>query len=540
MLTLATDLLAAQRAPSVRPVLTVTARHNEAGQYAPRWTQQYAGIETEGDHNAVVTAAGTLIRVWVTDVNRLLTERRTNAGPSTTFSTAWSQRSIDARQNSGVAIATFGNEVRLFWVSAATPTNIRTMNSNDDGATWGAESTLYTEASTVLNLAAVAKPTGEIALIYSIGAATVKALRRSGSGVWTGPASASLSATDCFGVAVAVPSTGTDFAVVATGFVATTLPRLWALTLTDAGPPVFGAATVLEKSDVPTGAQFFYTNPYLLTAGRTRLAVRRQFTGNVGRPSDIAVSALPNAATLVTSRTWREPTVVDRPPSGNGRFYGMALSSGGSYMWLTSPGRVYRAPSTTPALEISADILALDIDWKPDGARLALTLDNSRGQYNGLTDAPSEPLTTGSELDVLVGCQTAGGPLTAASAPLFRVERWERRYEKGESALIIEANGFWTALERWRAPQQFMWVEGEANLAVILAFVLGRAGYALSNPTGALTSRAPAFVINPNETGTAVARRIVSHEPVVLVERHGVLELRAIASNEAESYSYTQ
>ncbi len=540
MLILDPALLAAQRSPSVRPVISVTARHNEAGQYAPRWTQQHAGIESENYHAAAVTAAGTLIRVWVTDVNRLLTERKPDAGPSTTFSDAWSQRSTTARQTSGCAVATFGAEVHIFWIDSATPTLIRTMSSADDGASWSGESTVSTEASTVNHLAAVAKATGEIALIYSIGAATVKALRRSAAGVWTGPASASLSATDCFGVAVAVPSTGTDFGVAATGYVATTLPRLWALTLSDTAPPVFGAATVLEKSDVPTGEQFFYTNPYLLTAGRTRLAVRRQFTGNVGRPSDIALSALPDAATLVTSRTWREATVVDRPPSGTGRDYGMALSSGGSYMWLTSPGRVYRAPSATPALEISADILALEIDWKPDGARLSLTLDNSRGQYNGLTDAPSEPLTAGSELEVLVGCQTAGGPLTAPSAPLFRVERWERRYEKGESTLVIEAQDFWAALERWRSPQQFMWVAGEASLAVILALVLGRAGYALSNPTSALTSRAPAFVINPNESGTAVARRIVAHEPVVLVERHGVIELRPVDASETDSFAYAQ
>ncbi len=248
------------------------------------------------------------------------------------------------------------------------------MNSTDDGATWGAESTLFTEASTPTYLAAVAKSGGTIALIYNIGdvgggtGATVKALRRSSGGVWTGPVSSPITMTDCFGVAVCTPSTGTDFGVAVTGHVATALPRFWSVTLTDAGPPVWGSAVVLEKSDVPIGDRFFHTNPYLLTTDRTRIAFRRQFVGNVSRFSDIGVSALPLASQLVTSRTWREALIADRAPpgfSGVGRDYGMALSSGGSYMWLTSAGRVYRAPSTSPSLDLTADVLALDIDWKP-------------------------------------------------------------------------------------------------------------------------------------------------------------------------------
>lgn len=531
MIPLATELLAAQRAPTATPRIEVRARHGEGGQYLPRWTKLYEGVEIDGHHDAAVTASGALIRAWVTAVDRILVERVPAAGPGSTFGQAWSQLS-SADEDASCAVATSGSEVLMYSV-ATDGRAIREARSANDGVSY-TTATRFTEASQVLHMTAVSKSDGRTALLWTVGSA-LRGMHRSAAGVWTGPTTWTGAAQDFTGLAVTPED---DFGVVVTGRAATSFaPRVWALRFGDGaglGVAQWSTPVELEAAEAGLVEKFEYHAPFLLSGDRTRLSLRRHFLGNVGR-NETVLTALPGATPSVVERAWREPTVIERD-----RSFGMALAGpgGGDSLWLLSPSRVYRAPASSPERDLSADVLSLDCDWTTRGGALELLLDNASGAYDDVDETPTAPLTVGSELDVRIGYRTAAGPLTTPTLPLFRVDRWERRFGSGRATLRIEASEASRSLDRWRAPQQFLWAAGADDLAEILTFIGGRAGYAVVNETARLADRAPDFTIKPGDTGAQAAARIIDRAPVALLERHGVLRIRPLDAVEAAAYEY--
>ena len=541
MLTLHADLLAAQRSRTATPVLTLTARHAEAGQYLPRFQFAAGDATSEEFHAAATTIAGTHIRA-VIDAGRLFRYRVTAPTPASDFFGAGIQVNATVG-TAGCAVATSGTEVLLFCVNAA-GTGILEHRSADDGATFGAPTTLFTEAAAVTYIAAVSKADGAVMLVWNTGAvgagtgATLRCARRSSGLVWGAAVSSALSMGDCFGVAVATPTTGTAFQAAVTGRTTTALaPRLWALTLTDAVPPVWGTAIVLETAESGLVDKYEYHQPTLLNAGdRLRMTYNRIFLGNVSRHETV-LTALPGPAYSVTDRRWREPTLIRSTAATQ---FGLHIAGpGNGYLWITGSNSIWSAPYPSPTRDLSADLLALTADWKPDGGSLTLALDNSAGQYNDLSDdSLDDALSLGSEIVVALGYRTASGDRTAQPLPLYRVERLDRLYAEGKSTVQVTAREAFRWLERWHNPSQILIAAGVDSLSEVLAQVAARAGYPLADPTSALAARTPALTINPGESGRSAIARIIGRVPSRLYERQGTLTVRDLADTDAPTYIY--
>ena len=417
MLVLDPDLLAAQRAASVVPIVEVTARHAEAGQYLPRFQLTGTDAAIEEQHAAATTVAGTHIRALV-DAARLFRFRVASPTPASGFFTSGSVINATVGQ-AGCAVATSGSEVLIFCVNTA-GTSILQHRSTDDGASFGAPTTLFTEASTITFLAAVSKVDDTTALVWMTGSAgggtgaTLRCARRSAGLVWGAAVSSALSMGDCVGVAVATPTSGTAFQVVVAGTTPSSelAPHLWALTMSDAAPPAWGTAVNLERSESGLVDKYEYAQPTLLNAGdRLRMTYRRTFLGNISRLETV-LTALPGASYSVTDRRWREPTVIrSRIPSAD---YGLHIAGpGNGYLWISGSNSVYHAPYPSPTRDMSADLLSLSAGWQPDGGTLELTLNNSAGQYNDMNHELTDPLTVGSEIVVKLGYRTVSGDRTA-------------------------------------------------------------------------------------------------------------------------------
>lgn len=594
MLTLSADLLAAQKAPTAVPVVQVVARHAEAGQYLPRWEQIYAAAGSDY-HAAAVTASGALIRV-ITNSAAVLNERSVidvNGNPEFPFGTTFVNMGA-ARSTSGCAIATVGTEVLIYAVSA-NGLNIQEFRSTDSGLNYAAPVTRFTETKVITHLAAVAKPGGEVALLWNTGGGDVDATdaalfgaRRSAAGTWSAKVTSPVAMRDCFGVAVCTPPTGmTNFGVVTCGRTpnsgATPLaPRMWGENLTDADPPAFQFLIELEKAESGLVEKFEFHRPFLHTAdaSRSRLTYRRAYLGT-GSGKGIADSVITHLPALhgVAVRRWRQPTVVD-----DNQTAGLAISGPGgtNFLWLTSSGRVYRAPAVMPSYDLSNDVIALSARWGADGGSLDLTLSNPKTEYNVLSDGSDNPfasLTTGSELSIALGYRTPAGTFTSEALPLYRVERIDRVYGGGRHTVQVRAREAFHQLQRWRNPTQIIIPPNTDNLFEVLKQIAAKAGgYTVTGSSSALAARLPqlsfgpdfrlptpprrftpqtiktyveainaaiarevredSLTLNANETGRAIVAKLVDKVPQAIFERRGVLTLRDIDAAEAAVYSY--
>jgi hypothetical protein len=89
MRTLTSSLLAAQKAHSRIPAVSVQARNLITGVVNLKWTRLYTGSEADYYHAVTLPGDGSLIRLRITpisDARKLYRQRVTSPGPSSDFS----------------------------------------------------------------------------------------------------------------------------------------------------------------------------------------------------------------------------------------------------------------------------------------------------------------------------------------------------------------------------------------------------------------------------------------------------------------------
>ena len=187
-------LLAAQRSASAVPYLKVVVSDRVGGIKRLAWTRLYTGAEPDGYHAAAMAGDGSLIRARVTG-GHVYYQRVTNPGAGSNFA-AWTD--LGAAANADVALCADGSRVLLFYVDAG-GTQVKVRESTDNGATLGAAVTAATAGGAVTWLAADVKASGDVVLLYSVGATVFSAKQTAGA--WGSPAAWTNTAASITGLA---------------------------------------------------------------------------------------------------------------------------------------------------------------------------------------------------------------------------------------------------------------------------------------------------------------------------------------------------
>jgi hypothetical protein len=486
------------------------------------WQRLYSGSEADSYHAATMPGDASLIRCRV-DSGSLYRQRVTNPGPGSNFSN-WTF--VDSAANAGVALASQGTQVLLFYVG----TNGRTIyvrESSDYGATFGSATAITTTAAAVGWLGADLKADNTVLLIYSVGG-TVYAVKRSG-GTWGSPVAWTNSLASVSGLACQYEA---DFDVVVSGSDAQGAYKVWTCIYGDGysqAPNTWSPLREVALASAGSGMEF--RAPFLAYPDVFRLTFVEKYTGSesYSRPY---LSFSPATADYVNN-LWREPVPMNL--SSN---YGLAIAYSTSAVWLTTPAGVWQASLTTPALDVSADVLELTAETDPNGGRLRLVLPNDDGRYLDLSGEKAVIKGSG-EVRVSPGYQTASGPL-ASSGPAYWIEGWEYTSGEGKATFVLHARDAWQLLEGWRSRRQYAWAQGERNIFQLLSFIMARAGLEFSSAgsSSVVTDLYPSFTIHPGESGATAVRRLLAMVPDVIFFRGHFAYIKNPQADEASDYSY--
>jgi len=522
MRTLPSALLAAQKSASAIPYVKVEIADRISGVRRLEWERLYSGSEADSYHAATMPGDGSLIRCRV-DSGSLYVQRVVSPGPGSNFSN-WTL--TDAAANAGVALASRAAQVLWFYVGTNGKT-IYLRESNDYGATFGSATAITTAATAVGWLAADLKADNTVLLIYSVGS-TVYAMKRS-DGAWDSPTAWTNSLASVSGLACQYEA---DFDVVVSGSDAQGAYKVWTCIYGDGYSQAVDTWSPLREVTIASaGSDMEFRAPFLAYPDVFRLTFVEKYTGSesYSRPY---FSFSPATADYVNN-LWREPV-----PMNLASDYGLAIAYSTSDVWLTTPWGVWQASLTTPALDVTADVLEMTSETDPDGGRLRLVLRNDDGRYLDLSGEKAV-IKLGGEVRPSPGYQTASGPLVS-SGLAYWIEGWEYTSGEGKATLVLHARDAWQLLERWRSHRQYAWAQGEKNIFQLLSFIMARAGLEFSSAgsSGIVADLYPSFTIHPGESGATAAHRLLAMVPDVVFVRGHFTYIKNPQADEASDYSY--
>ncbi|MEO6398287.1 MAG: hypothetical protein ABIP13_07440, partial [Tepidiformaceae bacterium] len=268
-----------QRSPNRRPAFTVTASAKRFGIEHPRWTRYYTGVEADAPTAVVVANDGSLVRAR-NNAGALDWSRVTSPGPGSTFS-SWTNI-VAVTSGNAIAMCAKASEILLAYVDNTSLT-LKIRTSSDNGASWSAATTIVTEASAIVGMAAAYRPNGDACLFYCVGT-NVKTLRRV-AGVWAGVGTSwSRSGSVATLTGVAATHDGGDFPVVVTGTaVTTTHKRVWGCLFGDgsalASNTWSGLVSIAEADSLSTTS---FAGPSIIMLGAVpHASYAHKETGNV-------------------------------------------------------------------------------------------------------------------------------------------------------------------------------------------------------------------------------------------------------------------
>jgi len=515
-------LLAAQKSASAIPYVRVEIANRIGGIRRLDWQRLYSGSEADTYHAATMPGDGSLIRCRV-DSGSLYVQRVTSPGPGSNFSN-WTL--VDSAADAGVALASRAAQVLLFYVGTDSRT-IYVRESSDYGATFGSATAITTAAAAVGWLAADLKADNTVLLIYSVGS-TVYAVKRSG-GTWGSPAAWTNSLASVSGLACQYAA---DFNVVVSGSDSQGDYKVWTCIYgDDYSQAVDTWSSLREVAMASAGSEMEFRAPFLAYPDVFRLTFVEKYTGSesYSRP----YFSFSPATAYYANNLWREPVPVNVASE-----HGLAIAHSTSDAWLTTPSGVWQASLTTPALEVTTDVLELTTETDPNGDRLRLVLRNDDGRYLDLSGEKAV-IKAGGEVRPSPGYQTASGPL-ASSGPAYWIEGWEYTSGEGKATLVLHARDAWQLLEGWRSRRQYAWAQDEKNIFQLLSFVMARAGLEFSSAgnSSVVTDLYPSFTIHPGESGATAVRRLLAMVPDVVFFRGHFAYIKNPQADETSAYSY--
>jgi len=523
MRSLSPTLLAAQRQASQRPYLKVEAFDRAAGVARLYFNRLYTGTEPDYYHAVTMPGDGSLIRARLDpSTYDIYLQRVVNPGPGSDFSSWTGQGTSSA--GAGTALCSRGASV-LFFVVGLDQKTIYCKESTDYGATFTVWSQVVTAPYPVTLMAADISTAGIVALFY-VAAATIYVVRKSG-GSWGSATAWPHSLSSVSGLACIYSG---DWNLALAGEDASGDARVWTCIYGDgSAQPVYTWSAPAEVTRASSGSQVEFRATSLALPDVYRLFFVEKYTGSQSYQRPQWSHSL--ASATFSDNLWREPVPFDLQAA-----YGVALTYGQGYAWLSTPSGVWRASLTPASQDLTADVLWLTAAVGPTFGHLRAELRNDDGRYNSLG---SGALRAGSELAVSPGYYTSAGA-EASPGPSYWVEAWEHRSGPGVARLVLHAQDGWGLLGQWRARHQFRWAAGEASVLELLRFVFARAGLEVvaPSPSSTLTGHTPAFTIHPGEAGAEVARRLLALVPDVLFFRERQAYLKLPAAGDPTDYTY--
>lgn len=522
MRSLPAALTTAQRAKSRRPYFPVTVKNRFAGTRRLLPDTWYTGSEAPGPHGAVCGSDGSLIRVRI-DGTTLYRQRVTSPSSGSTYS-SWTSIRSNTRL---CAVIAYGSVIVIVAVDSATPAQVYTDASNDNGVTWLGFSLAFTHSENIDAIGAAAKSDGNLLVVMNAG--NNLAARR-----WTGAAwTAAVVSTDGLltPTGIAVHHHG-DWIVVTTGTpVAEGGSRITERLFGDGylqTANTWGSATTIQ--DTHAGSLVTFSAPFLARPDTTRLTFREAYAGT-GAYDRIAHSHTPATADNGYG-LWREPIPFDLDHD-----YGLALAVNPAHIFLTTPARVYAlALTAVPDLDVTADVIA--VDW-PDSelsaAPVLITLNNQGGEYDG----PHPALTRGAQVELAPGYKTASGDL-AGTGPALWLASVELNHDTNPPTCVLDCRGIGYWLERTRSAHAISF--SARSPFNILRHLIARAGFELSS-SGASTEAStltPTLTVPPGESILSAVYRVLQRIPDTIVCRahFAFLNEPLAADTAAETYDW--
>ena len=311
--------------------------------------------------------------------------------------------------------------------------------------------------------------------------------------------------------------------------------KLWSLMYGDGGDVAAGEWSELkELASAPSGGDFEYRQPFLDKPDVYRCCYVEKFTGTESYSRPYGSHAVPG--TSFVEGLWREPAPFNLTSE-----YGLAMAHYGSYSWLASPSGVWRAYLEAQNLNLTADVINIRQEVGETAGGLTVELKNDDGRYAAPGEGDLAVLDTGCQLEFSPGYITTSGDECSAGQT-FQVESMEHTSAGGKASLIIHARDGWGALSDWRARHQFRWNKNsdDYNVKEIMAMILARAGIRLEviTESAIMTGFYPDFTINPENSGEAVIRKLLSFVPDLLfIEGNTAYIVNPLAADESV-YSY--
>lgn len=459
-------------------------------------------------------------------------QRVASPTPESDFS-SWDDLGLDNVR--AAAITALGPEVIIFYNTI--DAYIRYVLSNDNGATWGVQQTIdgTTKPETIIpaSFDAAHKPNGDVMvawlLHYDPPFSPKMANFQRISNVWQAVSSQYTGYALSHALSICY---GDDWSAV--------------LSLEDEdGNKVLRASPIPysdgDAEDIifrTVTEPFTYGKPFLRYPDSYRLFALENFT----QPEEqqrIYYSQTPPSVAF-TDHAWLEPVPLDLEAE-----FGMCLSKGGDYVWLTSAKYVYRALATEQDIDITSRLLEIDMRQYPDIRKgsLKLVLDNTGGWYNSFD-------RMGDEITIGFGYKTpAGYEYSLASSFWITKQKlvappWyplRMIYPVGViGTFVLETEDPWRFLYRQRTRRSLEWEAGDKTVKQLLKWFFGRAGLAFDeiSSSDAANNFKPAFEVREGTSYRTAIKNLMKMIPDQVFFREQKVYLRNPTTAEAVDWTY--
>jgi len=529
MRTLSTTLLAAQQAASQTPYVKIEVKNKLTGVVRLDWERLYYGAETEYLHGVAAAGDGSLIRVRITppwEGGSLYYQRIANPGAQSDFS-AWTYATDS--DCLAVAVAACGAEVSIFWIKGSQ--ELKRMKSTDYGASWTMPVLVdYTTSTDIHGMTAVYKPNGDLALFVAEN--NFLTAKKCVGGNWQ--QKFIWDNTTCI-ITSAAAVYADDWNLLATGQDGAGNYKVWSLSYGDGGAFPSGTWSPLQElASAPAEGDFEYCGVFLDRPDVDRAFYVEKFSGTQSYSRPFGTHSVPDS--VFKDNLWCEPTPFDLSTE-----HGLAVTHCGNYCWLSTASGVWRASIVESCLDISADVLAVDLETALADGRLTIELRNDDCKYRSPGQGDLSLIRTGSQLECSLGYVTAQGK-EANLGPVFWLDGWEHTSSGGQSNLTLQGVDGWHLLKSWRARYQFRWNKDADEMPVkqMLGFVFGRIGLKLEvkSQSAAAAGFCPDFTIHPDDKGDLIVGRLLSFIPDRLFIEGIKVYLVYPQSSDAAVYDY--
>jgi hypothetical protein len=518
--TISAALEAAQRAPSREPYVSASVENTVGGVRRLDFAQIDANAYATNRHGVAVAGDESVTRVRV-ESGAIKQQRVTGSGPWTSWN--------DLATGMGVyvACAAEGARVAVVYVDAA-GTTIKIRESTDNGQSYGSAADVTTSPAALTALAvAYKRGTTDLAIAWTT-ATQLRLIKRT-SGSFGSVQLSGETFTSLNGVALAY---GFDWDMLVTGAeISSQRPTLWTHIYGDGNDHTantWGALQAQQQVESDSGITF--QAPFLAYLDTYR-GTFVEVDGFAGGQTRTFRTYLPLALIEFDSGafSFRTPAPTDYKGAR-----GLALAGGSTYAYETAPDTVRRAPRSQAFRDLSADVLAIELDESTDRLRGHVDLDNASGAYTA-AQTPPVAIAVGNLVVLRWGYRTSSGNQSSQAADM-EVAAIETRRRHGASVVRLVLAGGFDVLRRNRQRHQV--VHSTDTYRTIISRILARAGYSLTfvSASSRSSSVTPAFTIHPQTSGYEALRQALAllADRVVMRANAAAIMTEPLASESAD------